>query len=117
MTEEKSDHDRLALRLTQILIKLNQGEELEPDSLAAEFSVHRRTILRDLNERFAYLPLEKTNGCYRMEPAYLGRITFGDIERFAGFAGLSGLYPALNTEFLRELFDGRLQDALIGQLE
>ncbi|HQR82736.1 MAG TPA: WYL domain-containing protein [Thiotrichales bacterium] len=113
MSNENKDHDRLAVRLTQILIKLNQGEELDPALLAAEFSVHRRTILRDLNERFAYLPLEKNNGRYKIAPAYLGRITFCDIERFAGLAGLRGLYPALNTEFLRELFDSRLQESLL----
>lgn len=113
MSNENRDHDRLAARLTHILIKLNQGEELDPALLAAEFSVHRRTILRDLNERFAYLPLEKNNGRYKIAPAYLGRITFRDIERFAELAGLRGLYPALNTEFLRELFDSRLQESLL----
>lgn len=112
MNNENRDHDRLASRLTQILIKLNQGEALDPAALAIEFSVHRRTILRDLNERFAYLPLEKINGCYQIDPAYLGRITIHDIKRFAELAGISGLHPSLDTEFLRELFDSRLQESI-----
>ena len=51
-------HDTLVYRLAQMLVKLNQGEKLEPQALAEEFGVHLRTIQRDLNERFAYLPLE-----------------------------------------------------------
>lgn len=55
-------HDTLVYRLAQILIKLNQGEKLDPQALAAQFNVNLRTIQRDLNERFAYLPLERTDG-------------------------------------------------------
>ena len=52
-------HDTLVYRLAQMLVKLNQGERLDPQALADEFGVNLRTIQRDLNERFAYLPLEK----------------------------------------------------------
>ena len=58
MPTATSDHDKLAYRLTQILVKLNQGEKLDPQTLAEEFNVNLRTIQRDLNSRFAYLPLE-----------------------------------------------------------
>lgn len=37
-----------------MLVKLNQGEKLDPESLAQEFGVNLRTIQRDLNERFAH---------------------------------------------------------------
>jgi len=47
----KPSHDKLATRLTQRLIKLNQGEKLSPLELAKEFDVSLRTIQRDLNER------------------------------------------------------------------
>jgi predicted DNA-binding transcriptional regulator YafY len=106
------DHERLGWRLTTILQMLNQGERLYIDQLAEEFGVHRRTIQRDLNERFAFLPLEKVTGGYALDSAYLGRLTFRDIERFASLAGLKGLFPALDTQFFRELFDSRLQDTL-----
>ncbi len=105
-------HDLLAWRLASILQKLNQGERLDPDVLAREYNVHKRTIQRDLLERFAFLPLEKTGGLHHLDPAYLGRITLRDIERFAGLAGLAGLFPGLDTQFIRELFDSRLQDTL-----
>lgn len=107
-----TSHDLLAWRLASILQKLNQGERLTPDALAEEYGVHKRTIQRDLLERFAFLPLEKTEGYYHLDPAYLGRITLHDIERFASLAGLAGLFPGLDTQFIRELFNSRLQDTL-----
>ncbi len=106
----QSDHDQLAWRLASILVKLNQGERLDISSLAEEFKVHKRTIQRDLQERFAFLPLAKTGKLYALDPAYLGRITFRDVERFASLAGITGLFPGLDTQFLRELFDSRLND-------
>lgn len=108
----QSGHDLLAWRLCTILQKLNQGERLNTDQLAEEFGVHRRTIQRDLLERFAFLPLEKINGLFALSPAYLGRITIRDVECFAGLAGLNGLFPGRDTQFIRELFDSRLQDTL-----
>lgn len=106
------EHDRLAWRLTDILRRFNQGDALDVDELAAEYGVHRRTVLRDLNERFAFLPLEKVGKRYILDAAYLGSLNFQDVERFAALAGLRGLFPALDTQFFRELFDARLRDAL-----
>lgn len=108
----KAGHDLLGWRLAAILQKLNQGERISPGALAEEFGVHKRTIQRDLLERFAFLPLEKQDGLFSLEPAYLGRITMRDIEHFAGLAGLNGLFPGLDVQFIRELFDSRLQDTL-----
>jgi predicted DNA-binding transcriptional regulator YafY len=51
--ESSMFHDTLVFRLAQILVKLNQGEKLDPQGLADEFGVNLRTIQRDLNERFA----------------------------------------------------------------
>ena len=61
------NHDTLVYRLAQILVKLNQGEKLNRHSLATEFGVILRTIRRDLNERFADLPLQKVEGHYRLD--------------------------------------------------
>ena len=106
-------HDTLVVRLAQILVKLNQGDKLEPQALAEEFGVNLRTIQRDLNVRFAYLPLKKTEGCYSLDPAFLGKLTTKDIERFAGLAGVRGLFPSLSDDFLRDVFDTRVQAALL----
>lgn len=107
------NHDTLVYRLAQILVKLNQGEKLDPQALADEFRVNLRTIQRDLNERFAYLPIEKTNGCYRLDPAFLGKLSTRDIDRFAGLSGVRGLFPSLSDDFLRDIFDSRIQSALL----
>jgi predicted DNA-binding transcriptional regulator YafY len=106
-------HDTLVYRLAQMLVKLNQGESLDPAALAEEFGVTLRTVQRDLNERFAYLPLEKQDGKYRMAPAFLGRLSLKDVERFAALAGVGGLFPSLSTDFLRDLFDARVESTLL----
>jgi predicted DNA-binding transcriptional regulator YafY len=106
-------HDTLVYRLAQMLVKLNQGEKLEPHALAEEFGVNLRTIQRDLNERFAYLPMEKTDGRYHLDPTFLGKISIKDIQRFASLAGVKGLFPSLANDFLRDIFDSRLQSALL----
>jgi len=108
-----NNHDTLVYRLAQILVKLNQGEKLDPQSLADEFGVNLRTIQRDLNARFAYLPLQKIKGYYHLDPAFLGKLSTRDIERFAGLAGVSGLFPSLSDDFLRDIFDTRIQAALL----
>lgn len=108
-----SNHDTLVYRLAQMLVKLNQGEKLDPLALADEFGVNLRTIQRDLNARFAYLPLQKVDGRYYLDPAFLGKMTTKDIERFAGLAGVRGLFPSLSDEFLRDIFDTRIQSALL----
>ena len=108
-----ANHDTLVYRLAQMLVKLNQGESLSPQELADEFGVNLRTVQRDLNVRFAYLPLEKHEGRYRLDPAFLGKLSTKDIDRFAGLAGIGGLFPSLSDEFLRDIFDTRMQSALL----
>jgi predicted DNA-binding transcriptional regulator YafY len=107
------NHDTLVYRLSQMLVKLNQGEKLNPQALADEFGVNLRTIQRDLNVRFAYLPLQKTNGYYHLDQTFLGKLTTKDVERFAGLAGVRGLFPSLSDDFLRDIFDARIQAAVV----
>lgn len=109
----KRNHDTLVYRLAQILVKLNQGEKLDPQALAEEFGVNMRTIQRDLNCRFAYLPLQKTNGHYHLEPTFLGKLSTKDIDRFASLAGVKGLFPSLADDFLRDIFDGSIQSTFL----
>lgn len=106
-------HDTLVYRLSMMLVKLNQGEKLDPQDLADEFGVNIRTIQRDLNERFAYLPLQRTGTKYHLDPAFLGKLNTRDIERFASLAGVRGLFPSLSDDFLRDIFDSRIQSALL----
>ena len=106
-------HDTLVRRLVLILVKFNQGEKLDPAALAEEFGVNLRTIQRDLNERFAYLPIERVDGLYHLNPVFLGKLSTRDIQHFAGLAGVRGLFPTISEDFLRDIFDARIQSALL----
>jgi predicted DNA-binding transcriptional regulator YafY len=110
-TEKGLSHDTLAYRLSEVLTKLNQGESLDPKALADEFGVNLRTIQRDLNVRFAGLPLIKASGRYKMDEAHLGKLSIRDIERFAAFSGVSGLFPEMSGQFLKEVFASNAHDA------
>jgi predicted DNA-binding transcriptional regulator YafY len=103
-------HDTIAYRLSQILIKLNQGDHLSPDELAEEFGVHVRTIQRDLKVRLAYLPLNKSRGRYQLDASYLGKLNYKDIERFASKVGVNGLFPQLDRNVIKDLLDEQRGD-------
>ncbi len=55
----KHDYDKAMTRLTTILSRLYQGEELSVTELAQEFAVSTRTIQRDFNDRLYNLPIEQ----------------------------------------------------------
>ena len=105
--------ETIAYRLTEILRRLNEGEKLDPHALVEEFGVNLRTIQRDLNERFAFLELEKKDGVYAINRMRLGSLNFKDVQRFASLAGLQGLHPLLSTDFLKSILENRLQSALL----
>jgi len=109
----KGNHDTLVYRLSQMLIKLNQGDKLDPSSLADEFGVSLRTIQRDINLRFAYLPLQKKHGRYFLDAAFLGKFNYSDIKNFAELAGVRGLFSSFSDDFLKDIFDSRMQRAFL----
>lgn len=113
MPRQSQDNETLAYRLTEILRRLNEDEKLDPHALAEEFQVNQRTIQRDLNERFAFLNLEKKEGRYSINPMHLGKFSFSDVQRFACLAGLQGITPRLSSEFLKDILDSRLQHVLL----
>lgn len=107
-------HDTIATRLSLILTKLNSGEKLEVNSLAKEFGVTPRTIQRDLNQRFADIPLKKENNYYFLESHYLGKLNFNDIKKFALISGIKELFPTFSDDFLSNILeDSSLNSYLI----
>ena len=106
-------HETIAIRLVDILQMLNEGGKLVPADLADKFHVSLRTIQRDLKVRFAYLDLEKKDGCYYIDPSLLGKLSPENIDRFASLAGVHGLFPSLNKDFLRDIFDQSLQSSFL----
>lgn len=113
MPSKTENSETIAHRLVGILRLLNEGKKLDPKALVAQFGVTPRTIQRDLNERFAFLGLDKVDGCYSLNRARLGTLSVQDVERFATLAGLQGLHPNLSTDFLRELLESQVQSALL----
>lgn len=99
------DHERLAYRLVNILMKLHQGEPLHPATLAQEFKVNIRTIQRDLNERFAFLPLVNELGCYRLERPMLVKLAHHNTDILNNLVGIYGLYPIMPHEVAQQMFD------------
>ena len=86
----KTAADPIAYRLTEILRRLNEGEKIDPQTLADDFKANLRTIQRDLNERFAFLELEKKDGRYSVNRTRLGTLSLADVERFANFIKQDG---------------------------
>lgn len=109
--------DTLSYRLAYILIKLNQGERLHLGDLAKELNVSVRTLQRDVNERFAGLPIEKVDGYYQMMRGSLGDINIQDLEKFAQLAGIRELFPSLSASFVKrhlQAFEDQVSVSSIG---
>jgi len=107
------EYDKISIRLSQILLKLNNGERFTIDELAEEFNVSSRTIHRDINERLSYLPLKKENGYISVEEYCLGKLSFDDIRAFATLSGIKNLYPSLSNQFLVDLLNDKVNSSYI----
>lgn len=106
-------HDKLAMRLSLILTKLNSDESFTAKDLADEFNVSVRTIQRDIKERLSYIPIEKNGDYYRMESYALGKLSFEDIKNFATLSGIKLLYPSLSNEFITDILNAKLNSAYL----
>lgn len=106
-------YDTLALRLSQILTKLNCGERFTTVELAEEFNVSARTIQRDIKERLSYIPIEKNGDFYSMESYALGKLSFEDIKSFATLSGIKTLYPSLSNQFITDVLNTKLNSAYL----
>lgn len=93
----------LARRITDIIIKLNIGETLNIDDLVEEYGTSKRTIQRDINERLAFLPLERSAGNIKLAKVALGKLSKQDINNFAQLCGVSELFPNLDSRFITSL--------------
>lgn len=102
-------HETLALRLTKILIKLNEYGKVNINELAKEFAVTVRTLQKDLNNRLYFLDWQQAGPReYILNPNQLGLFTKQDIERFAHFASVQELFPKLDRTF----FQKQLNDSI-----
>ncbi|AXY60485.1 helix-turn-helix transcriptional regulator [Acinetobacter sp. WCHAc010052] len=105
-------NETLANRLIDILTRLNSGEKLAVKMLAEIYSVHSKTIRRDLIRlESCQLPIHHEGRYFYLDPMYLGRLKLKDIQTFARISGIQHLYPNLDMSFIRELLDNRVYDA------
>lgn len=107
-----TDHDSLAYRLAGILLKLNQGEALVLDDLAAEYGVSERTVYRDLN-RLGGIVERDPSGRYGLVPEYRGKLSTRDLENFARLVGVEDLFPQSSARFLVALLDTLSQGSFL----
>ncbi len=103
----------------KVLDDLNaKGEQVRKDagtpdiarSVSDMFEQAGGTI-SDLTERLSFLDLEKTNGAYSLPTRNLGKLGFDDMQRFASLAGVSGLFPSLDSGFLRTLLNAHIKNS------
>ncbi len=104
-------HEKIASRLASILQQLNDGHTINVKDLAEEFNVSERTIQRDLNERFSFLPFDcDKSGNYSLDPAFLGPITGEDLNQFVNSSGIKSLYPDIAKSWIQNVQKTKYQD-------
>ena len=112
--ERPKKTDKLAMRLTSIITRLNAGEILSVKELADEFAVTQRSIQKDLNERvMQFLPITAENGQYYLEAYLLGKLTYDDIRDFALLSGINKLYPTIDDNALSDVLNKKINDAML----
>ena len=96
-------HERLAYRLSDIIVRLNAGERLDIFQLADDYKVSIRTLKRDFQDRLTLLELyEEGPQFYRLHPDSIGYLDIKNIQRFANFASVQDLLPAIDRQFFQE---------------
>lgn len=98
-----SNHEKLAIRLSEILIQLNNGERLDVHELCRRYKVSLRTIKRDLDIRFANLDYSEDGPrYYRLNKIKQGHLNENEIQRFARFASVQHLFPEIDRNFFQK---------------
>ncbi len=103
------DYDKILTRLTIILSKLYQGEELKVNDLADEFNVSQRTIQRDFKERLINFPIFYENKHWKMQKGFKiernlsleDAITLDILENFSSNLGVK--FHSKTTSILNKL--------------
>ena len=106
----KHDKDKILIRLSSTLGKLNAGESISVSELAEEYSVSTKTIQRDI-EAFSFLPIRRDNNRYSLEPYALGKLSYDDIKNFAALIGVKHLFPSLSDDFITDILNTKIRSA------
>lgn len=106
MSDNRSRHDRLAVRLSLIISRLMAGESLSLKTLSDEFGVTERTLQRDFHQRLVHLDLEYRNGRYSLRR----QSSPGAIPEMLSFiqnTGIARILPLRNGRLITCLTDNQ----------
>ncbi|WP_201555521.1 helix-turn-helix transcriptional regulator [Psychrobacter sp. 72-O-c] len=96
-------HEKLAYRLSDIIVRLNSGERLDIFELAGTYQVSTRTLKRDFKDRLTILDFSEAGPqFYRLDAKKIGYLDITDIKRFANFASVQDLLPKIDRQFFQE---------------
>lgn len=96
-------HERLAYRLSDIIVRLNKGERLDLLELADTYKVSTRTLKRDFQDRLTILEFSESGPqFYRLDTEKIGCFDLVDIKRFADFASIQDLLPQIDRQFFQQ---------------
>lgn len=100
---ELKKHERLAYRLSDIIVRLNNGERLDIFELANMYKVSIRTLKRDFQDRLTVLDFSEAGPqFYCLNAKKIGYLDIADIKRFANFASVQDLLPKIDRQFFQE---------------
>ena len=106
MPSGKSASDRsgekLAVRISNILARLHQGEILDKEALSNEYSVDVRTIERDLHERLRGFVERNKKGGWQLKQTASGSIPISKLSDYTQMIGSGRMFPDSSTDYLLE---------------
>ena len=92
--------EKLAQRLSHIIALLHQGDILDKQQLAQQFSVDVRTIERDLFERLKGIAERTPEGEWRIASARRSTIPARYLSEYSQLAGAAALFPDASLPWL-----------------
>lgn len=100
---ELKKHERLAYRLSDIIVRINNGERLDIFELADIYKVSIRTLKRDFQDRLTVLDFSEAGPqFYCLNAKKIGYLDITDIKRFANFASVQDFLPKIDRQFFQE---------------
>ncbi|EGB49530.1 hypothetical protein ERLG_04984, partial [Escherichia coli H263] len=106
MSDDRSRHDRLAVRLSLIISRLMAGESLSLKTLSDEFGVTERTLQRDFHQRLVHLDLEYRNGRYSLR-RQSSPCAIPEMLSFIQNTGIARILPLRNGRLITCLTDNQ----------
>ena len=98
--DTKAKGEKLALRLSQILARLHQGDVIDKHQLAQDFEVDVRTIERDLGTRLKGIVERTPTGQWQLARTARSTIPVQHLQGYARMVGAQNLFPDSSLPYL-----------------